>query len=237
MRPSPAESSTLSIRAGHVVLALSLAAAAILVALIISATGAAAQGAKAPVEAFVQGSIDQGIAILGDKSLSDTVRQKKVSDFLFSIFDVHRVAMFCLGNAAHTASPAEVDRFTDAFQNFMLARYGSQLGAYNGETLSVTGSETRAPGDYVVSVLVVEPHPAPGDEPTPVAFRVLDEGSGKFALVDVNVEGVWFDVAQRDDVQGYLTQNNGDVDGLIAHVQEMTRALQAPTPGPASAGG
>lgn len=213
-------------RAGRVVLALSLAAAAALVVLIISATRAAAQERSAPVEAFVQSSIDQGVAILGDKSLNDTERGKKVQDFLFSVFDIRRVALFCLGASARTASQADLDRYTEAFRNFMFSRYGSQLGAYDGETLKVTGSEQRQPGDYVVTVLIVDPHPAPGDEPTAVAVRVLDEGAGKFAFVDISVEGVWFDLAQRDDIQGFLTQNNGNIGSLIAHLQELTRTLQ-----------
>jgi hypothetical protein len=38
---------------------------------------------------------------------------------------------------------------------------------------------------------------------------------------------VWFGMAQRDDIQGFLASNNNDVKKLTARMLEMTANLKA----------
>ena len=177
-----------------------------------------------PVEAFAQQNIDRGIAILKDKSLTDAARHAAVQDFLESIMDLKRIAHYVLGPAAESAAPADVAAFETAFQNFTLANYESQLGAYGGQTLKVAGSAEHAPGDFIVAADLVDPTDPPGTPPTELHFRVLDEG-GKFAIMDANVEGIWFEKAQHDDVQGFLAQNGGSVPKLIDHLNAMAASF------------
>jgi ABC-type transporter MlaC component len=90
----------------------------------------------------------------------------------------------------------------------------------------MTNVAQRAPGDYIVNAVVSDPADT-SDPPAPVSFRVLDEGAGKFALVDASVEGVWFTLAQRDDFKGFLDHNGGKISGLIAHLNDLA-ALPRP---------
>jgi ABC-type transporter MlaC component len=68
---------------------------------------------------------------------------------------------------------------------------------------------------------------AQGD-PATANFRMLKEADGNFAVVDANIEGVWFGLAERDDIQGFLQQNGHDLSKLAAHLQEMTNELNNP---------
>lgn len=198
-------------------------AAAVFVGLLAAAPASADPPAA---ETFAQQNIDRGIAIMKDRSLSDAARHTAVHDLLLSIMDLKRIAHYVLGPAAQSAPPADVASFEQAFENFTLANYKSQIGAYGGQTLKVVGATAHAPGDYIVAADLFDPSDPPGTPPTELHFRVLDEG-GKFAIVDANVEGIWFEEAQHDDVQGYLAQNGGSVPKLVDHLNAMAASFSA----------
>lgn len=185
--------------------------------------------AAAPVETFVQQGIDQGIAILKNKALSDVERHDQVRDLLLRLMDAKRVGLFDLGPARDKASQADLDAYVDAFTAFTVASYESRLDGYGGQALRITASNERAPGDYLVTAVLVDPADPQEPDPVQVMFRVLDEG-GKFAVVDASIAGVWMGLAQRDDFGGFLAAHGQSVPALTAHLKEMTATLDASRP-------
>lgn len=208
-----------------------IAALALALPLMFHATAAKA---AAPVEDFVQQSVDRAFEILNNKKLSDADRRDQFRGFLQTLLDIDRVALFTLGRARASASQADIDSFTDAFRKFAIANYETRLSGYSGQTLKVTGSSERAKGDYVVTTALIDPtDPSSASQPLEVDLRVL-EGGGKFSVVDASVAGVWLGIAQRDDVAGFLSQHHGSIPDLVAHYKTMTDALykQAASPPP-----
>jgi phospholipid transport system substrate-binding protein len=185
--------------------------------------------AQSPVEAFVQQNVDRGIAMLKDKSLDDAARRKQIGEFLANVLDTKKMAMFMLGAAREKAAASDLDAYAEVYQAFTIASYESQLNGYGGETLNVTGSVERASGDYVVNAVVVDPSGPNDPMQLPVAFRVEDEGGGKFAVVDASIAGIWLGLAQRADFGGYLNQHANSVPALLAHLQEVTAKLAPST--------
>ena len=181
-------------------------------------------------QGFVQTGAQTAIAILQDKSPAPDLRRAHMRAFLLSLLDMQRIASYTLGPAQQTASQADIAAYSDAFRDFMIAGYDAMLGSYAGETLLVTGSVQHAPGDFVVTAQVIDPSGAAnGKTPPEVDFRILEE-NGEFFIADVNVGGVWLALAERNEVQGFLKQHNGDMAALIAHLKDMTAALQHNTP-------
>lgn len=176
--------------------------------------------AQQGAEAFVQQNTGMAVTILSDRALTPAEKREKLEGLMSTMLDLNRMALFALGPAAKTTAAADLDSFLAAYRQFALASYTSELGAYTGQNVRVTGSQERAPGDFIVSASVVDPGDAKGPA-TPISFRVLDEGAGKYALVDASVEGVWFTLAQRDEFAGFLSQNGGDVAKLAAHLHDM----------------
>ena len=189
---------------------------------------AGAAAAATPAEIFVQQSVDQGVQVLTDKSLSPAEKKAKVEGLLGTIMNTRKLALFCLGNAAKTADPADIDAFADAFAKFTMARYASQLGEYGGQSLKVIGSTDRSPTDHVVTAVLVDPAAPQDPDPVKVLFRVLSDGD-KYGIVDASIAGVWFGMAQRDDIQGFLSTNNNDVKKLTERMNQMTANLKTGT--------
>jgi phospholipid transport system substrate-binding protein len=200
-----------------------------LIFVVVLSVGAAPMpaGAQAPVEAFLQQNIDRGIAVLKDKSLDNVGRREKLSDMLAELLDTRKMALFMLGNLRETAAASDLDVYADAYKAYTIAIYESQLGSYGGQSLKVTGSVERAPGDYIVDAVVVDPALSDDPTPLPIAFRVVDERDGKFAVVDASIAGIWLGLAQRAEFGAYLNQHGRSVTALTAHLQEVTAGLSA----------
>jgi phospholipid transport system substrate-binding protein len=174
--------------------------------------------AATPAEDFVSGNIQAGFDILNDKGTSPADRRQRFAAFLLSLTDVKRVALFLLGRYEAAAAPADLDAYVAAYQDYVMTVYQSYFAQYAGQSLHVTASRERAPGDFVVTTNMVGGSTAPLE----IDFRVRTDGA-KPVLVDLGVAGVWLGLAQRDQFLSVLAQNNGDIKALTAHL----RAAQA----------
>ena len=200
-----------------------LAIAMLLAAPVLATLPAAA---ATPAETFVNDNIQKGLEILRDKKLSTAQRSDQFKTLLLRLVDTRRIALYTLGQYRNTASPADIDAFAAAFQDYASAAYQTYFSKYTNQTLKVTGSTQRNPTDFVVHTQLIEP--GSSQPPATVDFRVRTDG-GKPVLVDVAYEGVWLSLAQRDQFVNFLGQNNGNVRTLIAHLSDMAVSLGKPT--------
>jgi phospholipid transport system substrate-binding protein len=187
--------------------------------------GAPANAAPNPAESFVQQNIDRGYAILNNGGLTGPARRGQFREFLLSLVDMGRIANFTLGPAGRTASEAEKAAFRRAFEDYAVAVYDVHLSKYRGQTLKVTGSQARNPGDVVVNAEVVNPG-KPDAERIKVAFRVRSD-TGRMIVTDMQVEGVWLAISQRDDFLGYLQQHANSVPQLTQHLTRMAKRIES----------
>ncbi|HEX5279187.1 MAG TPA: ABC transporter substrate-binding protein [Micropepsaceae bacterium] len=187
-----------------------------------SAQPALAQSGN-PAEAFVQQNVDRGYQILNNQSLSSEQRRDQFRNFLLNLTDLHRIGMFTLGQYANNASPADLQSFERAFEDYAVTVYETRLGKYNGQTLKVTGSEVRAPDDVIVNAVVTAGGGA-SQQPIHVAFRVRKTPDGRPIITDMQVEGIWLALSQRSDFTSFLQQHGGSVSQLADHLR--TQAAQ-----------
>ena len=186
--------------------------------------------AATPAETFVQTNIEKGLSILNNKTLTDVKRRAEFRAFLSGLTDIRRTALFTLGAARRTAKPADVDAFVDAFRNYAFAVYETRLSAYSGQSLKVTGSTERAPGDFVVTTLLVDPSGDTSEkQPIQVDFRV-DRDDGRFVVLDASVVGVWLAIEERDQFTAFLAQHNNSVPALTKHLSALTKKLESSPP-------
>jgi len=177
--------------------------------------------AATPAEGFISDNIQKSLSILNDPSLSTTQKSDQFEHLLLGLTDMKRIAIFTLGQYAASLSPTEQEEFATAFQNYSISVYRSYLSRYAGQTLKVTGSSERAPGDFIVNTVMVDANG--GQQPLQVNFRVRTD-SGKPELTDFSVAGIWIALSERDQFAAFLGHNKGDVKNLIAHLQQVTTA-------------
>ena len=205
---------------------VSLARRAFLVAVIGAASlmSVAPASADADAERFAQTLIDQGVGIL--RNTSDPARRAKFREFITQYADARKTALFTLGNYRRAASDTDLEAFVRAFQDYATAVYESRLDRYKGQTLKVVGSIDNKPGDVTVNMVVVDPN-APSQ--LRVAFR-LHGGSANYRFIDIQVEGIWLSVDQREQFAAFLSKNNGSIPLLTAHLQTQAQQIMAGGP-------
>jgi phospholipid transport system substrate-binding protein len=204
--------------ARRAILAMALALGGMLVA---AGPAAADSGA----EAFVQANVNKGLAILNNKGASTDQRKAQFAQFIMGLTDMRRIANFTLGQYRHGASPAEQDQFAAAFQNYATAVYQSYFSKYSGQSLKVTGSQERAPGDTIVQTQLVDPSDHSGNQPLEVDFRVSGTG-GKYVVIDFSVAGIWLAIEERDQFSSFLGQNGGNIPTLIKHLGDLAKTYR-----------
>jgi phospholipid transport system substrate-binding protein len=213
----------MSDRRAHKILAgMALAAATMLTGLIGAAIlppGRAAL-AQAPrdqdAEAFVQTQGQRVVSILA-KPQSAADKMRAFRPVVDEIADVPRITSFVLGKYARTITPAQMQSFAPVFRDYAQEVYQRRLSDFHGDTLKVTGSLVRKPGDVVVNTTIS----SGAGEPAQVAWRVLKAGSN-WKVVDVEVSGVWLAITQQQDFVSTIDNHNGDIDALTAILQKLT---------------
>jgi phospholipid transport system substrate-binding protein len=190
--------------------------------LAVFAGGAAAASAPPPAEAFVQANVQVGLALLNNHTESTDQKREQFERFILGLTDMKRIANFTLGQYKRTASQQDQDAFAAAFQNYAVAVYQSYFSKYSGQTLKVTGSQQRAPGDTIVTTQMIDPNDKSGQQPLEVDFRVLSD-SGHFVVIDFSVAGIWLALEERDQFSSFLGQNNGNIATLISHLRDLAK--------------
>ena len=162
-------------------------------------------------EAFVQGKANEALAILADDSLDQSDKTARFRDYVDTVTDVPRVARFVLGKYARGADPAKIAEFTAVFREYASGVYEKQLGNFGGETLKVTGSKDRKPGDSVVASVISG---GQLDKPLDVNWRIRTR-KGKKTVLDVQIFGIWLALQQRNEITAVIANNGGSIDAAI----------------------
>ncbi len=195
-------------------LALALAPALALTPLIPVTTAAAQSGERdTGAEQFVQTEATRALKILSVGSDAEKIRQFRI--FVDQVADVPRITAFVLGKYQRTISPAQSQQFATVFREYASNVYESRLNDYHGESLKVSGSVVRKPGDVIVTSAVVG---GAQKQPVPVRWRVLQSGSG-WRVVDVEVKGVWLAITEQQDFVSTVDNAGGNINVLIAQLQ------------------
>jgi phospholipid transport system substrate-binding protein len=206
-----------------------IAAVSVLVAIALFAFGQRVS-AQSPngAEEYVRANVQRGLTILNDHVLPDAQRRAQFRDFLTSLTDIRRIALFTLGPARRAASPQQVDAFVNAFRNYAVAVYESRLKAYAGQSLRVVGGSEHGPGDYIVRTVLVDPtgKTEQQGEPIEVDFRVSGT-PGHYVVIDAAIAGVWLALEERDQFTAFLEENNGNLNALITHLNALTGRLRS----------
>ena len=167
--------------------------------------------AASPAESFIEDSVRKGSAILNSSPRDPGERDRAFRDFILSITDMKRVALFTLGPYAKDAPEQVLTDFVAAYTDLDVALYRSGFNSYAKST-KITGSVTRAADDVIVNAEVSDVNGK--SEPAKIAFRVRKDDKGGDIITDVELAGVWLALSQRQEFTSYLQLNGGDIPSL-----------------------
>ena len=169
-------------------------------------------------ENFVTSFADSAISILSNDSLSDAERTSSFTELVMSSIDLNLISKSVLSKAWKNASDEQKEEYLIAFKDYFVNSYANKLDQYTGEKVDVIGSQEA--GKYVIveSNIIRE-----GTDTLKInlKWRLLNKDN-QIKIIDLNIEGISLVIAQREEFQSFLANNDYDLDKLIEKIVSVS---------------
>ena len=169
-------------------------------------------------ENFVTSFADSAISILSNDTISDAERTSSFTELVMSSIDLNLISKFVLSKAWKNASDEQKENYLMAFKDYFVSSYANKLDQYTGERVDVIGSQEA--GKYVIveSNIVRE-----GTDTLKInlKWRLLNKNN-QIKIIDLNIEGISLVIAQREEFQSFLANNDYDLDKLIEKIVSVS---------------
>ena len=169
-------------------------------------------------ENFVTSFADSAISILSNDTISDAEKTSSFTELVMSSIDLNLISKFVLSKAWKNASDEQKENYLIAFKDYFVSSYANKLDQYTGEKVDVIGSQEA--GKYVIveSNIVRE-----GTDTLKInlKWRLLNKNN-QIKIIDLNIEGISLVIAQREEFQSFLANNDYDLDRLIEKIVSVS---------------
>ena len=154
------------------------------------------------------------------RSLGQSGRYARLVPVVNSTFDLAFMARLAVGPSWATLAPAQQQRLTDAFGNYVSATYADRFDTYSGEQLEVTGERPYG-SDVIVQTKIVKSN----GETTTLNY-LMRQNQGAWQISDVYLDGTISQVAvQRSEFSSILRREG--VDGLVMALSQKVDLLRS----------
>tara|TARA_B110000014_G_C20067386_1_gene556346 strand:+ start:427 stop:1020 length:594 start_codon:yes stop_codon:yes gene_type:complete len=190
----------------------------ILAILLLTLTPLTAWGVNLSEEEFVTKFANEAITILGSEQISKDEKNNKFTNLVMSAIDLNLISQFVLSKSWKSATDDQKERYISAFKKYFINSYANKLDQYSGEKIIVNGSEEA--GKYVIvdTNIVRE-----GTDTLKInlKWRLLNKNDD-IKIIDLNIEGISLVIAQREEFQSFLANNDGDLEALIDKIVSVS---------------
>ena len=155
-----------------------------------------------------------------------------VEDILLPNLDVDRAARLVLGRPWRDATPAQRQRFIDAFYGSLMSNYGDALVEFTGDRIRVLPSKVEA--DATSATVRTEVKRSNGEK-VPVNYSLRRDERG-WKVWDVVIEGISYVKSFREDFGSEIDQKG--LDAVIERLEaQNAQAKGSATKGSSTKGG
>lgn len=191
-------------------------------ALMALAIGTAAATLPLPALAMTKRSarklVERVVADINSVIASGKSEADMLSDFeqiFVEYADVNTIARYALGVEGRSATTAQMNAFTAAFQKYMSTKYGRRFREFIGGRVEVTGVRAVKSFFEVTTIAHLQ-----GVAPFEVTFLVSDR-SGEEKFFNMFIEGLSMLLSERTEIGAMLDKRGGDLDRMIQDLQKL----------------
>ena len=170
-------------------------------------------------EQFVNKFADQAIEILSNEDIAENDKTSRFTELVMNSIDLNLVSKFVLSKAWKNSTDDQKERYLIAFKEYFINSYANKLDQYSGEKIQVVGSE--AAGKYIIvdSNIVRE-----GTDTLKInlKWRLINRDAD-IKIIDLNIEGISLVIAQREEFQSFLANNDNDIEKLIDKIITVSK--------------
>ena len=169
-------------------------------------------------EEFVTSFANEAIMILSNDQINTEEKNDQFTNLVMSAIDLNLISQFVLSKSWKSATNNQKERYISAFKTYFINSYANKLDQYSGEKIIVNGSEEA--GKYVIvdTNIIRE-----GTDTLKInlKWRLLNKNND-IKIIDLNIEGISLVIAQREEFQSFLANNNDDLEALIEKIVSIS---------------
>ena len=183
----------------------------LILALFISSINSFAFASFEAEEKFVSNFADNAISILSNESLNASQKNIQFTELVMSSIDMNLISKFVLSKYWKLATDDQKKAYLAAFKQYFISSYANKLDQYSGEKVVVVSSNAAKKFVIVKSNIVRD-----GTDTLKIEldWRLLSR-DGQTKIIDLSIEGISLIIAQREEFQSFLSNNDNNLDALI----------------------
>ena len=162
-------------------------------------------------EKFVSNFADNAISILSNESLNASQKNIQFTELVMSSIDMNLISKFVLSKYWKLATDDQKKAYLAAFKQYFISSYANKLDQYSGEKVVIVSSKAAKKFVIVKSNIVRD-----GTDTLKIEldWRLLTR-DGQTKIIDLSIEGISLIIAQREEFQSFLANNDNNLDALI----------------------
>ena len=183
----------------------------LILALFISSINSFAVASFEAEEKFVSNFADNAISILSNESLNASQKNMQFTELVMSSIDMNLISKFVLSKYWKLATDDQKKAYQVAFKQYFISSYANKLDQYSGEKVVIVSSNAAKKFVIVKSNIVRD-----GTDTLKIEldWRLLTRDS-QTKIIDLSIEGISLIIAQREEFQSFLANNDNSLDALI----------------------
>lgn len=183
----------------------------LILALFISSINSFAFASFEAEEKFVSNFADNAIGILSNESLDASQKNIQFTELVMSSIDMNLISKFVLSKYWKLATDDQKKEYLAAFKQYFISSYANKLDQYSGEKVIIVSSNAAKKFVIVKSNIVRD-----GTDTLKIEldWRLLTR-DGQTKIIDLSIEGISLIIAQREEFQSFLANNDNSLDALI----------------------
>ena len=183
----------------------------LILALFISSINSFAFASFEAEEEFVSNFADNAISILSNESLNASQKNTRFTELVMSSIDMNLISKFVLSKYWKLATDDQKKAYQVAFKQYFISSYANKLDQYSGEKVVIVSSNAAKKFVIVKSNIVRD-----GTDTLKIEldWRLLTRDS-QTKIIDLSIEGISLIIAQREEFQSFLANNDNSLDALI----------------------
>ena len=183
----------------------------LILALFISSINSFAFASFEAEEKFVSNFADNAISILSNESLNGSQKNIQFTELVMSSIDMNLISKFVLSKYWKLATDDQKKAYLVAFKQYFISSYANKLDQYSGEKVVIVSSNAAKKFVIVKSNIVRD-----GTDTLKIEldWRLLTR-DGQTKIIDLSIEGISLIIAQREEFQSFLANNDNSLDALI----------------------
>mgnify|MGYP001295691873 FL=1 len=183
----------------------------LILALFISSINSFALANFEAEEKFVSNFADNAISILSNESLNASQKNIQFTELVMSSIDMNLISKFVLSKYWKLATDDQKKAYQVAFKQYFISSYANKLDQYSGEKVIIVSSNAAKKFVIVKSNIVRD-----GTDTLKIEldWRLLTRDS-QTKIIDLSIEGISLIIAQREEFQSFLANNDNSLDALI----------------------